>query len=163
MEEWQVKEGGERMHRGTQQDCWGLIHTRRLFSSSIACGNQNIPHGSGDEAKKPKGKACCVCLLLSLPSRRVRWYEDFHPPSSTHTLSSTSRELTDSDWQLLCFWFGCAFIFFPSHVGSCSPVCGFIPLFSHYASVTFPAQTSSYMVVASGIHSTVSMQVWCIH
>lgn len=33
----------------------------------------------------------------------------FIPP--IYTLSSTSRELTDIDWQLMYFWFWCAFIF----------------------------------------------------
>lgn len=50
MEKWQVKDGDEHRHSGTQQDCRDWF-THGVFAGTIAKRNQNIPHGSVDEAK----------------------------------------------------------------------------------------------------------------
>lgn len=68
-----------------------------------------------------------------------------------HTLLSMSRELTDIDWQLVLFWFLVCFYLFIYLFAFRRMTVWVYSLFSHYASVMFPAHTSSFMAVAWGI------------
>lgn len=102
---------------------------------------------------KPTGEAYCVCLLLSPPSRCVRWYHLSHPPPS----------VPEVDWHwvtaavLLVVVHYYYFFIFPVFSWLLFLRVWAYPPFPYYASVMFPAQTFSDMVVAGGIPSKVGI------
>lgn len=137
---------GKRQALGTE----ARSRTAGVWFAAAAYGNQNIPHGCGDEVK-----AQGWSLLLSLPFRCVRSYKAFPTPSTPYPLSSASRELTNTHWRLVCFWFWWNFILYlPLPLFFCwLPLLSLWvpPPFTHCALVM--SQTSTYIAAVRGIAS----------
>lgn len=111
MEKWQVEEGDKHMHRGTQQDCWGLNRTRR-FRRHRRLWKSKHSTWFCRWSKNPRVKPAVFVSCSHYPPGEWGATKTLLPPHPTYAVLSMSRELTDSDWQLVLFWFWCAFIFF---------------------------------------------------
>lgn len=100
--------------------------------------------------ENPRGDACCARLLLFLPSRWMRCYKVLGSPN-IHCCQCPGSWLTLTDsWCSFGFW--CAFIYLFIYLFAFRRMTVWVySLFSHYASVMFPAHTSSFMAVAWGI------------
>ena len=120
----------------------GLWITHRLFASSIAYGNQNIAHGSRDEVKNPRAEPAVYVSCSLYPPGEWGAAKSFIPQHTRcRQCPGSWLTLTDS-----CCAFGSgALLFFPFSI------VWVYALFSHYASVMFPARTPSYMVAAWGV------------
>lgn len=99
----------ERIHRGTQQDCWGLIHIQHL------CRHHRLWKSKHSTwfcrwSENPRLKPAVFVSRSLYPPGEWGATKSFIPLA--FTLSSMSRELTNIDWQLVRFWFWCAFIYF---------------------------------------------------
>lgn len=155
MEKWQVEEGDKHMHRGTQQDCWGLNRTRR-FRRHRRLWKSKHSTWFCRWSKNPRVKPAVFVSCSHYPPGEWGATKTLLPPHPTYAVLSMSRELTDSDWQLVLFWFWCAFIFL-FFFASAGWVCGFIPFFHIMPQWCFLLKHS----VARGCK--VDMCVWCIH
>ncbi len=106
MEKWQVK---EHMHRGTQQDCWGLIHEQHLCQHHCLWKSKHSTWFCR-WSENPRLKPAVFVSCSLYPPGEWGATKSFIPLA--FTLSSMSRDLTNIDWQLRAFGSGVLSFFF---------------------------------------------------
>ena len=132
------------MRRGTQQD-WSA---HSVFSGTIAYGNQNIPHGSVDEEKTQGVTPAAFVSCSSSPQGEWGATKSWVPP--TYTVVN----VPGADWHWLtagALLVSGVLLFIYLFAFRRMTVWVYSLFFSRYASVMFPAHTSSFMAVAWGI------------